>query len=32
MGDYEQTSFKGGVKGGDRKIEKVVIGRLQVAF
>src|SRR5262249_36251842 len=32
MADYEQTSFTGGIKGGDRKAEKLGVARLQVAF
>jgi len=31
-GDYEQTSFTGGAKTGNRPTEKIAIGRFQVAF
>jgi phosphate-selective porin OprO and OprP len=31
-GDYQQTSFTGGAKTGDRPTEKVLLGRFQVAF
>jgi phosphate-selective porin OprO/OprP len=31
-GDYEQTSFTGGAKTGNRPTEKVLLGRFQVAF
>jgi len=30
--DYEQTSFTGGIKGGNRSTEKLGIGRFQVSF
>lgn len=30
--DYEQTDFTGGAAAGDRRTEKVVIGRLQLAY
>jgi phosphate-selective porin OprO/OprP len=32
LGDYEQTSFTGGAKTGNRPTEKLVAGRIQVAF
>jgi phosphate-selective porin OprO/OprP len=31
-GDYEQTTFTGGLKGGNRATEKLAIGRFQIAF
>jgi phosphate-selective porin OprO and OprP len=31
-GDYEQTTFTGGAKTGNRPTEKIAIGRFQVAF
>jgi phosphate-selective porin OprO/OprP len=32
MLDYEQGSFKGGARSGDREKERVLLTRLQIAF